>query len=73
MNKRKVKKEFNLTGKEFKDMTLDHPNIFKGIKMSLYGSYSSSCLEKTIFFWKGKRVNRDDYFMLLENLEKSTL
>lgn len=53
-------------------MTMNNPNIFKGVKMFLYGSYSSSCLEEAIFFWKGKRIGRDDYFRLLENLEKSS-
>lgn len=72
MNKRKVKKKFKLTCKEFRVMTMNNPNIFKGVKMFLYGSYSSSCLEEAIFFWKGKRIGRDDYFRLLKNLEKSS-
>lgn len=52
-------------------MALNNLNIFKGVNFFLYGSYSS-CLEEAIFFWKGKRIGRDDYFRLLEILDKSS-
>lgn len=66
MNKRKLKKRFNLTCKEFKIITRNNPRLFEYAKTELFCVYASNALEKAVFFWKGKRVDRDDYYHYYE-------
>lgn len=65
MKKRIVKKKFNLTNKEFNHIINHEPHLFKHLNDFPYGAYIASDL--AIFFWRGKRVSKNDYYKLLSN------
>ncbi len=69
MKKRKTKKKFNLTNKEFKYIIDNYPDMFKDIKDNLYVTYTSTYLKKAFFFWKGKRVCKNDFYILSKDIE----
>lgn len=70
MNKRKVKKKFKLTNREFKFMTFNYPNIFKDIPLGTHSFFACASLPYRICFVKGKRVTRKEYDAFLEKNEK---
>ena len=70
MNKRKVKKKFKLTNKEFRVMTFNDPNIFKNISTILHSFYANSYLPYRLYFVKGRRVTKEEYYNYLDKLEK---
>lgn len=73
MNKRKIKKKFNLTNREFKFMTMNNPNIFKNISRCLYSFFICVSLPYRLCFVKGKRVSREEYDAFTEKLEKENI
>lgn len=72
MNKRKIKKKFHLTCKEFKFMTMNNPNIFKNISRCLYSFFICVSLPYRLCFVKGKRVSREEYDAFTEKIENNT-
>lgn len=69
MNKRKVKKKFKLTNREFKFMTFNYPNIFKDIPLGTHSFFACASLPYRICFVKGKRVTKEEYYNYLNKLE----
>lgn len=69
MNKRKMKKKFKLTNEEFQEITYRDPNILKYFSSSPYGFFLSSSLDCGIYFWKGKRVSKDYYEKMMNQIE----
>lgn len=72
MNKRKVKKKFHLTCKEFKIMTLNDPRLLRYIETAkpTHSVFASNALEEAVFFWKGERVTNEEYYNNYYKLEK---
>lgn len=70
MNKRKVKKKFELTCKEFRVMTMNDPNIFKGISIFEHPCYASNALGYRVCFINGKRVTPKEYYNFLDEKSK---
>ena len=65
MRKRIAKKKFNLTNKEINHIINHEPHLFKHLNDFPHGAYIASGLDSAIFFWKGKRVSKNDYYKLL--------
>lgn len=70
MNKRKVKKKFKLTNREFKFMTFNYPNIFKDIPLGTHSFFACASLPYRICFVKGKRVTPKEYYNFLDEKSK---
>lgn len=70
MNKRKIKKRFHLTCKEFKFMTMNNPNIFKNMSRCPFSFFACVSLPYRLCFVKGKRVTKEEYYNYLDKLEK---
>lgn len=70
MNKRKLKKKFHLTCKEFKFMTMNNPNILKDMSVCIYSFFACVSLPYRICFVKGKRVSREEYDNFKYNYEQ---
>ena len=73
MNKRKVKKKFHLTCKEFKFMTMNNPNIFKNISRCLYSFFICVSLPYRLCFVKGRRVTKEEYYNFLDEFESKQI
>ncbi len=61
MKKRKIKKEFKLTNREFLYMIESNRNIFNRIRLNLHFVFITSLLCYPIYFYEGKRVSREYY------------
>lgn len=70
MNKRKLKKKFHLTCKEFKTIILNDPILLRYIETAkpMHCVFASNALEEAVFFWKGKRVTNEEYYKYYDEI-----
>lgn len=64
MNKRKIKKKFKLTNKEFRVMTFNDPNIFKNISTILHSFYANSYLPYRLYFVKVEELQKKSIIII---------